>query len=142
MFGHVRVRHCVRGKVRPVFYVERSQREGAVQPKVSAACTNRERNRAIRLGPSLTDNVPDRQVVPRQCDRRLTRLAWLEFNVGETFQERGRLLCRCGVVHIQLRDLKESIRLSDLTNGQRRLTSVPATEPAFATSNVTWNAGM
>lgn len=69
-----------------------SKRNGACQPKVPATRTDGERDRAIRLRPTLTDNIPDRQVIPRKRDRGLRRLAWLEVKVCETFQNRGRFV--------------------------------------------------
>ena len=44
----------------------RSKRNGTCQAKVPAARTNRERDRPVWLGPSLADNVPDGQVIPRK----------------------------------------------------------------------------
>jgi hypothetical protein len=98
-----------------------SKRNGACQPKVPATRTNRERDRAIRLSPSLTDNIPDRQVIPRKRDRCLRRLAWLELNVCETFQDRGRLLRRCRVMQVELGDLRRVVRKPVRASDLRKL---------------------
>ena len=107
----------------------RSQRNGALQPKVPTARTNRERDRAVRLGPSLTNNVPNRQVIPRKRDRRLGCLARLEDNVCEAFQDRGWFVRRCGVVHVELGDLKgwcgSSSGMRPAETKDDRLTSPP-----------------
>lgn len=83
-----------------------SYSDGARQPNIATACTNREPDGARWNGPALSDNVPDRKVVPRQLHRNGLALPGREVDVIETLQAFGGRLCRGGKSNIELRDLK------------------------------------
>lgn len=83
-----------------------SYSDGARQPNIATACTNREPDGASWNGPALSDNVPDRKVVPRQLHRNGLALSGCEVDVVKALQAFGGRLRRGGKCNIKLRDLK------------------------------------
>ena len=81
------------------------RRDLAVEPEVAAARADGEGDLTLRTSPSLSDDVPGRQVVARERDVDELLLVRGEEDVCEASEDRGRLVRVCGVVHVELGDL-------------------------------------
>lgn len=90
-----------------------SERNTPVDLEVSAALPNTKSNRptiGIRLLPSLSNDVPDAQIISGQGNRNALALPGVELDIGETFENGRRSASRFGEVEVDLGDLHPSQR--------------------------------
>ena len=130
--------HCISRY--PIDPVEGSDGDAALKTEVTAARSDGERERPVRLDPTLRVRVPDRKVVTRERDGHRVALLRVQEHVREATENAGRLARAGGEVDVELWDLWGAVLERHAREGGR-LTSPPVTPPVFFTVNDTSNAG-
>ena len=81
-------------------------RNSSFQLQIPVACTHGKPDSSRRFPPTLSNRIPDREIISRECDDDLLSVTRFNLDVIESLQNRGWFTCISRVMDIQLRYLQ------------------------------------